>query len=198
MKKMGRTPKFNFNVALKAAMNTFWEKGWNASTVDDLTDAMDIQKGSFYRSFGSKKDVMVASLKHYNETLVRQRQDLINSSDDPVNAIFEFYRALVIRNSADGARGCLNTNTTIEVGSKDAEITAILEQSADAWESTFYKAIKKAQKSGELSADINAKDLSKLFVVLTQGINVVSKVKTEKSYFNGVLRAAFSFLPKQK
>src|ERR1700759_2542466 len=63
--KMGRPRGFDTEAALDAAMRVFWEKGYEGSTLTDLTDAMRINRSSMWAAFGNKEELFKSAFKHY-------------------------------------------------------------------------------------------------------------------------------------
>ncbi len=66
---MARPREFSTDDALGQAMDVFWSKGYQATTLGDLTRAMGISKSSFYDTFGSKDALYLASLERYRAAL---------------------------------------------------------------------------------------------------------------------------------
>src|SRR5215472_8620817 len=65
--KMGRPREFDEPAALEAAMRVFWEKGYEGTSLDDLTAAMGINRSSLYSSFGDKEALFGRVMAHYGE-----------------------------------------------------------------------------------------------------------------------------------
>ncbi len=64
----GKNKSFDETTALTAAMNVFWQKGYVAASLTDLTKSMGINKPSMYHTFGNKEALFVKSTKYYIET----------------------------------------------------------------------------------------------------------------------------------
>ena len=80
---MGRPREFNTEEALEKAMKVFWAQGYEAASLHDLTRAMAISKSSFYDTFGSKHDLFISAIKHYNKTVAsRLISEIIRQAPD--------------------------------------------------------------------------------------------------------------------
>ena len=66
---MARPREFDANDALEQAMQVFWDKGYQSASLNALTEAMGISKSSFYEAFGSKHELYLSALEHYNATV---------------------------------------------------------------------------------------------------------------------------------
>ena len=74
----GRPRKAEPQVALAAAMNAFWEKGFEATSMSDLTEATGLHKASLYKTFGDKHQLFVSALKlYFDKTAEAQKTSLI-------------------------------------------------------------------------------------------------------------------------
>jgi len=69
---MARTREFDEEKVLEAAMQLFWEKGYEATSLSDLTARMGIQRPSIYSTFGDKKELFEAALRRYKKILKRK------------------------------------------------------------------------------------------------------------------------------
>ena len=63
---MARQKEFDLDVALDKATQLFWEKGFESTSMQDLVDAMGINRASLYDSFGGKKELFEASMDRYS------------------------------------------------------------------------------------------------------------------------------------
>jgi AcrR family transcriptional regulator len=67
MANIGRPREFDRGMALEAAMLAFWRKGFAATSMNDLCDAMDVRSPSLYAAFGSKEALYLEAIQHYVE-----------------------------------------------------------------------------------------------------------------------------------
>ena len=119
---LGRPRGFDCGTALLTAMKVFWQQGYEATSLDTLSDAMGLSRSSFYACFGSKHALLMAAVRVYADERYAALTKRIASCSDPREAI----RAMlaVIADVEGGSRGCLFVNTVAELAPRDAELVA--------------------------------------------------------------------------
>lgn len=108
-KKSGRPRGFDKEAALMAAVEVFWEKGFDGASLDDLTGAMGINRPSLYNAFGDKRTLFLAALEAYGEKLGQPPLQAFQAEPDIRKAIADFLRVGLeghIRSETD-AKGCM-------------------------------------------------------------------------------------------
>ncbi|SMG62426.1 transcriptional regulator, TetR family, partial [methanotrophic bacterial endosymbiont of Bathymodiolus sp.] len=117
---MARPKAFDQEDVLDKAVAVFWAKGYEATSMQDLVDAMGIQRGSLYATFGSKQQLFLQSLERYGKVVVKQFLDILQSKPSGVESIELFFAQLVEHLLTAGPlRSCLVTNSAIERGLRD-------------------------------------------------------------------------------
>ena len=118
---MGRPRQFVPAEALGSALEVLWEKGYEATSLDDLTAAMHLSRSSFYACFGSKHAVMIAAVRHYADTLFATLETIASSmpAREAVHAVLA-----AIADVGAGRRGCFFVNSVTELAPRDAELAA--------------------------------------------------------------------------
>src|SRR5712675_2805200 len=77
---MGRGIEFDYDKAIARATRLFWKTGYSNTSLRDLLKVMKIGEGSFYNTVKSKKRLYLECLKHYNETVGRERIAALTSA----------------------------------------------------------------------------------------------------------------------
>ena len=118
----GRPRGFDAGTALRAAMDVFWQQGYEATSLDALGDTMGLSRSSFYACFGSKHELLMAAVRLYADERYAELTERVASCDDPRDAV----RAMlaVIADVDGGTRGCLFVNAVAELAPGDAELVA--------------------------------------------------------------------------
>lgn len=118
---IGRPRAFVPAEALRDALEVLWEKGYQATSLDDLTAAMHLSRSSFYACFGSKHAVMMAAVALYADELFA-RLEALASSMPAVEAVHAVLAAIAGVDA--GRRGCFFVNSVTELAPHDAALAA--------------------------------------------------------------------------
>lgn len=165
----GRPRKAEPDVALAAAMNAFWKRGFESTSMSDLTDATGMHKASLYQTFGDKHQLFVAALKlYFAKTSMVQKKGL-SGEEDPIKAIEKSVDAM-IEQCAEG-KGCLAVNSLIEIAPFDAEIDRILKQFRQRLEKHLAGLVNDAKQKELVAKSIDTKDAVRLISVFMHGLS---------------------------
>jgi AcrR family transcriptional regulator len=119
----GRPRSFNRDQALDAAVLVFWDKGYDGSSIEDLTNAMGINRPSLYATFGNKRDLFMQAIDRYAATHGNRAFSAFRLEPDNRKAIEQFFDASIECALAEGTpRGCLINTVATEAAENDAEL----------------------------------------------------------------------------
>ncbi|MHA7773144.1 TetR/AcrR family transcriptional regulator [Roseibium sp. M-1] len=133
----GRPRSFDEAAALEAAMLVFWQKGFEATSLDDLTKAMGLSRSSFYATFDCKQTLFLRALEHYSRNGIRGLKDVAETAGG--NAVEAMMQAL--SDPKGGPRGCLLVNCITELAPHDEKVAAIGRRHLESIEDLFARAI---------------------------------------------------------
>ena len=150
---MARAKEFEREVVLERAMEFFWEQGYEAASMRDLLDAMEIGRQSLYDTFGDKHSLFLASLTHYYEMGVSSVLAELGAPDGGLAAIEEYFDGMARRMATKPYRSCLLINSAIELAPHDPEVEAIVNRFVKTLRKAFAKALKIAEAKGEARVD---------------------------------------------
>ena len=192
---MARPRAFDEAVALDKAVEMFWVKGYEATSMQDLVDAMGIQRGSLYATFGGKQKLFLMALQRYGQVVVSKLLEILESKPSGRESIICFFDQLVEHLMTAGPlRSCLVTNSAIERGLTDdatkKQVCGLLESI----EKGFYQALLKAQKSNEISTEIDLKATAYYLTSSMQGLLVMGKVCSERPVLESINKVTLSVL----
>ncbi|MFD6420523.1 TetR/AcrR family transcriptional regulator [Streptomyces sp. NPDC060198] len=178
---MARTKEFDPEAALRAALELFWRRGYEATSMTDLVEHLGIGRASIYATFGNKHELYLKALDRYTET---RDSHLLRELSQPGPAL-PAVRAVVRRFAAEAhsddhrAKGCFVTNTAAELSAHDTAANRRVEASWDRIETVLCSALIRAQAQDELPADRDPRGLARMLLVLMQGLRVVGKASDD-------------------
>lgn len=173
----GRPKIFNEKEVIDKAVEVFWQKGYEASSSDELLAAMGIGKGSFYLAFkGGKKELYEKSLEQFSEIYDQNMRQAIAESNDPVSFIKDFFIGLIDDSETRQANGCYLGNALIEMSNSDAYLKKLAARLLIIMESVFTDLIRDAQEKGLLTTREKPEILGKYLINLWNGINVTRRM----------------------
>ena len=104
---MARSKAFNEEIVLDKAVEVFWAKGYEAASIQDLVDAMGIQRGSMYATFGGKHQLFLTALDRYGDVVVKKLLEILESKSSALESVEQFFSQLVEHSLTAGPlRGC--------------------------------------------------------------------------------------------
>ena len=177
----GRPRKAEPEVALAAAMNAFWTKGYEATSMSDLTEATGLHKASLYKTFGDKHQLFVSALKLYFTKTAKAQKDSRNGEENPIKAIKASVDS-TIDQCAQG-KGCLAVNSLIEVAPFDSEIDRILKQFRQRLDKHLASLVDEAKKKKLVAKSIDTREAVGLISVFLHGLsaNMASGMSANKA-----------------
>ncbi|MFJ6610005.1 TetR/AcrR family transcriptional regulator [Streptomyces sp. NPDC091289] len=193
---MARTKEFDPEAALQSALELFWQRGYEATSMADLVDHLGIGRASIYATFGNKHELYLKALDRYNEN---RDSGLLHELSQPgpgLPAVRTIVRRFAAEASADDhrAKGCFVTNTAAELGPHDPASTRRVEASWDHIETLLRSALVRAQAQGELGADRDPRALARMLLVLMQGLRVVGKASDDPGRVRDAAEQALALL----
>lgn len=192
---MARPRAFNEEEIIDKAVQIFWAKGYEATSIQDLVNAMGIQRGSLYGTFGSKQNLFIKSLNRYSVTVVSKLLEILESKPSAIKSIELFFSQLVEHLLTAGElRSCLVTNSAIERGIRDEETKQLVLKLLNALEDGFYKTLLRAKKNDELATELDLKDVASYLTSSMQGLLVMGKVCSDRSVLEGINQVTLSIL----
>lgn len=185
---MPRPRKFDADKALDRAIDAFWRGGYDATSVDDLCDAMAIRPASLYGAYGDKRRLFHAALETY--TARSQAAFAEITSVGGMAGVRAFFGRLVERMAGDEeGRGCLATNSATQVARRDAEVARLIDNHWRQLEVLLATRLNEAQDRGELAPGVGPQNAPAL-VCLAQGLNVMAKARPTRARLQLLVDAA--------
>lgn len=163
---MGRPRAFDEIEILDAAKDTFWELGYTATSIDDLTKRTGLSRSSLYATFGNKDELFTRVLERYCDQQVGATLRELEEGPDGVDAIRRLFAAISAAAADDSSRlGCLAANTLAELGLCGAAQRPLLDEHRSRMIQAFHSALTRAAQAGETEdreLDLRARTLGTL------------------------------------
>ncbi len=172
---MGRPTKFNRDDAIEIAMNVFWAKGYEPTSVSDLANAMSITRSSFYNSFSDREAMFAEALARYES----DDSDLPLTSDIPGgragDSLHLFFNSICEKLAADPmARGCMIINCLVQ-SSEDKPAPLGVRACTEKKRNQFITRIEEAKAEGAIDQATDTITLATSLLTFLVGINVIGK-----------------------
>jgi TetR/AcrR family transcriptional repressor of nem operon len=192
---MARPREFDEAAVLDAAIERFWQRGYEATSVRDLADEMNIAGASLYNAFGDKRSLYERALNRYLDQTFRERIRRLEPSLPPREAIVVFLQEIIKRSLTDKQRrGCMLVNSAIESAPHDSKFLEIVATFLDEVEGFFFRCVSNGQRNGSITKAHSAEDLSKSLLGILLGIRVLARVRPERKLLEGLVRPVFGLL----
>ena len=192
---MPRTKQFNEKEVLNKAMELFWEKGFHATSIQDLVSHLGINRASLYDTFGGKEELFNRAFQEYRNASGDTVKGFLAGAatvKEGFEKLFDFAIGEAVKD--DARKGCFVVNTTTELIPGDPNIQNILRNNMDSIGELFATHIQKGIDKGEIDASKNAKQIGSMLFAFYNGLRVVSKIDTDPTRLKDMVRAALSVL----
>ena len=192
---MARPKAFDEDRALDAAVDCFWLRGFEATSVRDLTEAMGIGGTSLYNAYGDKRALFSRSLERYASRSMRDRIARMEATHRPKEAIGAFIAEIIDRSLKDPDRkGCLLVNSALDVAPHDAEIGKVVGGYLDELRAFFRRNIEAARKAGQVPRAVDPEEVSGHLLGVLLGIRVLARTGAKRRMLEAVARPALDLL----
>jgi TetR/AcrR family transcriptional repressor of nem operon len=192
---MARTKDFDEDEVLTKAMNLFWNKGYNGTSMQDLVDGLGISRSSLYDTYTDKHTLYIKSLEHYKKSAGAGMLASIQGSRTGKDAINRLLNYFVNELTKDPERkGCFLVNSTVELASHDQEISKMLCESDRETEALLCKVIEKGQKQGDITNGRDAASIAHFIFNNIKGMRVTARAGADKKIFDDVVAMTLSVL----
>jgi TetR/AcrR family transcriptional repressor of nem operon len=184
---MPRPREFDIDAVLERAMQVFWSKGYEATSLDDLCEATGLGRSSLYAAFGDKHNLLLQSLSRYADNGAERVAKVLMSKVPLRAALSEFLAAFIDAIVAGpGRRGCFIGNCAAELARNDRGAMQEVRKALARNEDYFRAALTAAEQRGELSpkADVNA--LAQFLTSSIQGLRLVGKANPDREVLENV------------
>jgi TetR/AcrR family transcriptional regulator, transcriptional repressor for nem operon len=174
---------------VQAAMDLFWTKGFNSTSVADILSRTQLNAGSLYHVFPGKQDVLIAVLEAYRDGIYPQLlEPAWEGVDDPIDKVFALldrYRWLIVE--TDCAYGCPIGSLALELHEADPAVRELLAINFDGWTRAIGACLEEA--GDRLPRDLDRRALAEFVLTTMEGGVMQARTHRDVAYFDRGVRA---------
>ena len=172
---MARPKEFDQEKALHRAISVFSQKGFAATSTDDLMHGMGVGRQSMYDTFGDKRALFLKALEVYVVESVRAINVELQTPGSPLAAVRRALIHFAERKDLSSTDGCMGINAVCEFGMRDEDVTQITRSAARILRHTLMDTLRRAQLEGELDAHTDIESLADFFDSTLAGMRIAAK-----------------------
>lgn len=191
---MARPREFDEKAVLDAAVECFWRRGYEATSVRDLIEKTGITGASLYNAFGDKRALFIKALDRYVEDSVADRIRHCETLP-PREGIEAFFSDILKRSLEDPERkGCMLVNTALEAAPHDEAFRDNVAAVLIRIEMFFLSRIEAGQADATIASPLSAEDLAAHLLSVLMGLRVLARVRPEPALLRGIVASALGTL----
>lgn len=160
---MARKKAFDPSERLETAKDLFWRKGYHATSMQDLVDAMKLHRGSIYDTYGNKHQLFLKSLKAYTTQISKEYKQAASGTASPRKAIEAVIQAAVQRTFREG-KACMSVKSSFELAPIDEEVSILLKKQIEGLIRMLEELLVEAQDAGEIKKEQDPALLARFIV----------------------------------
>jgi len=189
---MNRPRQYDREEVLEKTTNLFWEKGFEATSMNEVVARTGLNKHSLYSEFGDKEKLFIDCIDYYSSNSSRFVRDILAREPLGLSNIEAFFENRVSYAASDDCKGCLIFNSVTEKETLSEEINLRIKSRVSKIKALFYNCLKAAQERKEISGDKDCKVLADYLTCFTCGLVNVGKNETNKKELRKMVDVALS------
>jgi AcrR family transcriptional regulator len=195
-KSVGRPRQFDPDQALGRALEVFWKKGYEGTSLSDLTDAMGINRPSLYAVFGNKEDLFRKALDRYSEAQAASMNQAMNQPTAR-GAVEQLLMAgAESMTNPHNPHGCLLVQGALACGEGAECIRQELVHRRAAIVAALRQRLERAKSEGDLPLDSEPGDLARYVSAVSSGLSVMATGGASRNELRRVVQTAMRAWPK--
>lgn len=191
----GRPREFDRTEALNKAMKIFWQKGYTATSMNDLYEAIGIKSPSLYAAFGSKEDLYEEVLLHYEQSVAPVIWGHMSTEPSPRQAVWLWLeRSADMLTQTDMPHGCMVTLSAVGSEGND-RLGEIVRRLRTSGIDLLKARLLEAQQQGDLPASVDIDALTRLYISVQQGMSIQARDGAGRETLLSIARMAMIMWP---
>lgn len=178
---------FDIDRTLETAMQAFWARGYEATSMQELVTATGVNRASLYATYGDKRELFLAALRKYDKDVRGHLLAELGLRETPRRAIAAVFDKFISQVSRPrGNWGCFLINSALELAPHDAEVAAMVNGAQDDIEDFFRAMIDKGRETGEFACRGDTGELARQGLVALLGLVVVLRSRPDEAYLHSI------------
>lgn len=169
---------------IEAAMDLFWSKGYNSTSIADILSRTQLNSGSLYHAFPGKQDILIAVLEAYRDGIYPMLiEPAWAGTEDPIERIFAllaFYRGLIVQTEC--TYGCPIGSLALELHEADPVVRDLLAANFTNWTGAIEQCL--ADAADQLPDDLDRKALAEFVLTTMEGGVMQARTHRDVAYFD--------------
>ncbi|CAH0354224.1 TetR/AcrR family transcriptional regulator [Sphingobium sp. CECT 9361] len=194
---MARQQGFDTAEVLYKALGAFWSKGYEATSLSDLTRIMGLSKSSLYGAFGDKRQLFLAAFDLYRRDRAVELREILAAGC--ARAAIERYFRLIVTDAGKEtfSNGCMSINQAVELAPHDPEVRARVQADFELIEEELTSTIKRGQAEGSVKSLDAARKLARLQMVSFPGLQVMVRTGMSQEWLDEAIEELLSLLDQE-
>ncbi|MGA2736027.1 MAG: helix-turn-helix domain-containing protein [Bryobacteraceae bacterium] len=191
---MARTKEFDGGRALDDAVRVFWEKGYEATSIQDLVNAIGVNGASLYQSFGGKRELFLKALERFAAC----DRNIAQAATGIAPGLARIRAALRLagEQAAADTRGCMIVNAIVEQAAQDCEMQAMGGAARQRLEDFFAESLAEAERRGEIRGVRDRLALARFLTNTLFGLRVTAKTRAGAQAIRAIVETTLGFIEK--
>jgi len=178
---MGRPIEFDQQKVIDNIVRLFWERGYEATSMKNISDATGLQPGSLYAAFGNKRSLFLTAIDTYFETSIENLRAMLEADGSPLQRVHEMFMYIVGDSSQKDSLGCMLVNALLETPADDEELRNRIANMFQQLEQAIKKVLIEAAACGELDPEKDPAIQAKLLINNIYGLRVYGKLQPKST-----------------
>ncbi|HXM41475.1 MAG TPA: SDR family oxidoreductase [Bryobacteraceae bacterium] len=191
---MARPKEFDESRALDDALDVFWEKGYESTSIQDLVSATGVNRASLYESFGSKRQLFLKALDRFAAC----NRNIAHATAGVAPGLARIRAALRLagEQAAADVRGCMIVNAIVEGAAQDCEMQAMGGATRQRFEDFFAESLAEAERLGQIRAGRDRLALARFLTNTLFGLRVTAKTRAGEPAIRAIVETTLGFIEK--
>ena len=199
IRRRGRPRAFDPKLVLEKALEVFWERGFTATSLDDLSEATGVSRPSLAAAFGDKEALYIKSMQLYRKGINDQLDQVLTcngGNDSLLNIVRRYFEVMIATytGESDSCLGCAFMSTAVNEAPRHESIMDMVQAAMAGFDQRFEHFFTQAQQMGCMGSNADPKVLSQLVVGLTANIGMRARAGATRAELQQIINDTTAFL----